>query len=185
MLKLNAQTTALVLIDLQKGITRLPLAPYTGVQVTATAIALSQRFRAAGALVVPVQVGWDGSFADMPPRNVDRPIPQDFPADYSELMEGVAQPGDLRIVKHHWNALHDTELHLQLRRRGIKTIVIVGIATNFGVESTSRHAWELGYDVIVPQDATTTFSAELHDLAVKHVFPRIARVTTSDQIVVE
>jgi nicotinamidase-related amidase len=53
------------------------------------------------------------------------------------------------------------------------------------VESTSRHAWELGYDVVLPQDLTTTFAAELHDLSVKHVFPRIARVTTTDQIAFE
>lgn len=182
MLKLEPQTTALILIDLQKGIAGMPLAPYTGAQVVEKGIALAQRFRAAGALVVTVQVGWCQSYADMPPRNVDRPIPQNFPADYSELVEGVAQPGDLRIVKHHWNALHDTELHLQLRRRGIKTVVIAGIATNFGVESTARHAWELGYDVVLPLDATSTFSAELHETAVKHVFPRIARVTTSDHI---
>ena len=182
---LNPKTTALVMIDLQQGLVSMSLAPLSGEQVAQAGIALAQRFRAAGALVAAVQVGWSSDLADMPPQNVDRRIvlPEgSLPANYSELVDGVTQTGDIRITKHHWNALHDTELHLQLRRRGIKTIVLCGIATNFGVESTARHAWELGYEVVIVKDACSTFSAELHDMAVQHVFPRIARVCSADQI---
>jgi nicotinamidase-related amidase len=182
---LDPKTTALVMIDLQHGIASMPLAPYTGEQTVQAGIALAQRFRSAGAAVAAVQVGWSSDLADMPPQNVDRRIalPEGgIPANYSELLPGVTQPGDIRITKHHWNALHDTELHLQLRRRGIKTIVLCGIATNFGVESTARHAWELGYDVVMVRDACTTFSVELHEMAVQFVFPRIARVCSAGEI---
>jgi len=75
-----------------------------------------------------------------------------------------------------------TELDLQLRRRGITTIVLGGIATNFGVESTARLAWELGYAVVLAEDACAGVSAELHEMAVLHIFPRIARVSQSAAI---
>jgi len=105
-----------------------------------------------------------------------------MPKEWSELADGLAQPGDLHIVKRQWGAFHGTELDLQLRRRGVKTIVLGGIATNFGVESTARQAWEHGYAVVIVEDACATTSAELHEMAVKAIFPRIARVIVSDDL---
>src|SRR5580704_9584410 len=61
----------------------------------------------------------------------------------------LAQPGDILITKRQWGAFHGTELDLQLRRRGIQAIVLAGIATNIGVESTARQAWELGFSLII------------------------------------
>lgn len=55
------------------------------------------------------------------------------------------QAGDLRIVKRQWGALYGTELDLSLRRRGIEIIVLAGISTNVGAESTARDAFEPGY----------------------------------------
>ena len=63
-----------------------------------------------------------------------------------------------------------------------ETLVVAGIATNFGVESTVRSAWELSYDVVVIEDACTSRSAELHDFAIRHILPQIARVVASDSI---
>jgi nicotinamidase-related amidase len=85
-------------------------------------------------------------------------------------------------VKRQWGGFYSTDLDLQFRRRGVKTIVLGGIATNFGVESTARSAWERSYDLVIVEDACTSISAELHDIAIRHIFPRIARVATSADI---
>jgi len=182
MLKLDRNTTALVLIDLQKGIVGRELAPHSGQQVVKNSKDLAERFRQAGAPVVLVNVAFAADFKDALRQEVDEPFampPGGFPADFSELTEGLAKPGDLRITKRQWGAFYGTELDLQLRRRGIRTIVLAGIATNIGVESTARQAWEHGYSLIVAEDATTGMSAEMHNFAVKVIFPRISRVVKS------
>jgi nicotinamidase-related amidase len=100
-----------------------------------------------------------------------------LPAGWSDLVDGLAQPGDIHVVKRQWGAFHGTELDLQLRRRGVRTIALGGIATNFGVESTARQAWELGYEIALVEDACASTSAELHDFAMRLILPRIARIT--------
>ncbi|MDR3539075.1 MAG: hydrolase [Acetobacteraceae bacterium] len=179
---LDPRTTALVLIDLQNGIVGMPLAPRSGAEVLANAKVLAERFRQAGAPVVLVRVAFAEDFADAPRQPVDQPLtrpPGGLPAGWSVLADGLAQPKDILITKRNWGAFHGTELDLQLRRRGVRTIVLGGIATNFGVESTAREAWQHGYEVIVAEDACTSMSAELHDMSVRFILPRIARVRKS------
>jgi len=183
---LDPRSTALVLIDLQHGILGLPLAPRDGAEVLATAKALAARFRTAGAPVVPVRVGWAPDFADALKQPVDRPMPRPaggLPAGWSDLADGVAEPGDILVTKRQWGAFTGTDLDLQLRRRGIGTIVLGGIATNFGVESTARQAWELNYAVVFAEDAMTSLSAEMHGFAVESIFPRIGIVSRTAEIV--
>jgi len=182
--QLDPEKTALVLIDLQEGILRLPTVP-SPADTLATGKALAARFRAAGAPVVLVRVTWAQDYADVPPKLVDRP-PQrpagGLPADFATFAEGLEAPGDIIITKRQWGAFHGTELDLQLRRRGITTIVLGGIATNFGVESTARQAWEHGYDTVIVEDGCSGLSAELHEMAMKHIFPNIARVAPAAAI---
>lgn len=182
MIHLDPATTALVLVDLQNGIVGMPLAPRSGPDVLAVGKTLAERFRAAKAKVVLVRVDFAEDYADAPSTPVDQPMtrsPGGMPKEWSALAAGLAQPGDLHIVKRHWGAFHGAELDLQLRGRGIRTIVFGGIATNFGVESTARHAWELGY---IAEDACTSRSADLHAVAVEAIFPRIARVAQSGDL---
>ena len=183
---LDPRATALVLIDLQEGIVGRPLAPRSGAEVLTASRALAERFRAANAPVVLVRVDFAEDYADAPPANVDSPMQRPaggMPPNWSQLAEGLAAPGDIHIVKRQWGAFYGTGLDLQLRRRGVRTVVVGGIATNFGVESTVRCAWEHGYDVVVAEDACATMSPELHEMAIQHIFPRIARVTRSAEIV--
>jgi nicotinamidase-related amidase len=185
MIEFDPQSTALVLIDLQNGIIRLPLAPRTGDEVLATGRRLAERFRAHRAPVVLVRVGWSADDGDRLRQTVDRPTPRPeggLPPDWSTLADKLAQPGDILITKRQWGAFHGTELDLQLRRRGVTTIVLGGIATNFGVESTARQAWEHGYEVVLVEDACTGPAADLHGMAIRHIFPRISRVVTSPDI---
>jgi nicotinamidase-related amidase len=184
MIRLDPRTTALVLIDLQNGVVGLALAPRSGPEVVQVSRALAERFRQAGAVVVLVHA----SLADDRDRlhqPVDKPMSlvlASLPAGWSDLADGLAQPTDLLIPKHQWGAFYGTALDLKLRRRGIKTIVLGGIATNMGVESTARQAWEHGYEVVLVEDATSSFTAEMHGFAVSTIFPRISRVTTASDI---
>jgi nicotinamidase-related amidase len=182
MFELDSKTTALVLIDLQKGITGHELKPYPADQVAKVGSTLADTFRKAGAPVVLVNVGFAKDFKDALRQPVDQPFaapPGGFPENFSELIDGLAKPGDILVTKRQWGAFHGTELDLQLRRRGIQTIVLGGVATNMGVESTARQAWEHGYAVVLAEDATSGWSAQMHDFAIGNIFPRISKVVKS------
>ena len=182
MLELDPKTTALVLVDLQNGIVNLPLAPRSGAEVVAAAQPVLARFREAGSQVIWVRVGWRADFADYPPGKVDRPFPRPeggMPAGWSELVEGMQQAGEHCVQKRNWGAFHGTELDVLLRRSGVLTVVLCGIATTLGVESSARQAWELGYDVVVLEDVCSSLLPELHQQSIQHVLPRIARVVVS------
>lgn len=185
MIELDPQSTALVLIDLQKGILANTLVPTTATELLARGQALAERFRAAKATVVLVNVAFSADGGDMLRQRVDEapPIPAGgFPAGWSEFPPGLMQPGDLSITKRQWSAFYGTELDLQLRRRGIRSIVLGGVSTQIGVESTARQAYELGYELLIVKDATTSSVAEGHAMSMKHVLPRIARLVESDAI---
>jgi nicotinamidase-related amidase len=105
-----------------------------------------------------------------------------MPADWTELADGLAQPGDIVVVKRQWGAFHGTDLDVHLRRRRIETVVLGGIATNMGVESTARQAWEHGYNLIVVEDACATMTPQMHAFAMTEIMPRISRIRTAADI---
>ena len=184
-LNLNHRTTALVLIDLQKQILSMPLVPYSSVQVVAKAAALANRCRTLGIPVVLVTVDFRPDSRDRLSNIVDSPLRASVvPVPDGAMLapELKADPADILVVKHQWGAFYGTDLDLQLRRRGIDTILIGGVATNFGVESTARDAWERNYKVVFIEDAMSTVTAEAHTFAVSLIFPRIGRVRSSTQI---
>jgi nicotinamidase-related amidase len=178
-------TTALVLIDLQNGIGAMPVLPHSGATVIANAAKLAQRFRALGAPVVLVNVAFPvGPAALRPLADVAMNLPASVPPGWEEIVpELQASPDDIYITKRQWGAFYGTGLDMQLRRRGINTIVLAGIATNIGVESTARDAYEHGYHQIIVEDAcSATVSQEMHDFAFTKIFPRIARVRKTDDV---
>jgi nicotinamidase-related amidase len=182
-LSLDAKTTALVLIDLQKGIARYSTAPHGSADVIANAIKLAERCRAKGSTVVLVRVAFAADGSDRVQTPTDAQPPASPPAaDWSEIVPELGpKAGDLVVTKHQWGAFYGTELELQLRRRGIKTIVIGGISTNFGVESTARDAYERAFALVFVEDATAAMSAEAHAFAMANIFPRLGLVrSTSD-----
>ncbi len=182
MLDLDIKTSAVVLIDLQKGIMGRDLSPHTGERVVKNAKDMAERFRRAGGTVVLVNVRWSDDFKDVLRQPVDQPFPLPkggFPPHFSEWVDGLEMPGDVLVTKRQWGAFYGTDLDLQLRRRGIQTIVLGGVATNMGVESTARQAWELGYALIIVEDVTSSVSGEMHEFSIRHIFPRIGRVVQS------
>lgn len=185
MIELDAPSTALVLIDLQNGILGYQLQPVSGPDLLSRGQTLAERFRAAGATVVLVNVSFSADGRDMLRQRVDQQpaVPRDgFPAGWDEFPPGLKQPGDLLITKRQWSAFHGTELDLQLRRRGIRSIVLGGVATHVGVESTARQAWEHGYEIVLATDVTSSTAHEPHEMSLKHIMPRLARLASSGDI---
>lgn len=184
-LHLQAEKTALVIIDLQKGIVGLNGAPYDSATVVANAARLADAFRAKGAFVVLVRVAYkDGKDMLKPVTDLPPAAPASRPADWAEIVEEMRlSPSDHVITKRQWGAFFGTDLDLQLRRRGIDTIVLCGIATNIGVETTAREAFQHHYQQIFAADAMTALSAEEHQHTIRYIFPRIGRVRATDEIV--
>ncbi|WP_322023684.1 hydrolase [Burkholderia sp. BCC1977] len=183
---LDPRTTALVLIDLQQGILGFAKAPRDGDAVLAAAAPLAKRFREAGAPVVLVRVGWSADFGDALKQPVDQPAPPPaagLPPDWWTFPDALdVAPSDLLITKRQWGAFHGTELDLQLRRRGIRTLVLGGISTNIGVESTARAAYEHGYSLVFAEDAMSCAAADQHDASLRFIFPRLGLVRTSADV---
>lgn len=185
MQNLDPKTTALVLIDLQKGVIGRTLAPHSGADVVKIASELADRFRAAEVLVVLVNVAFAPDFKDALRQPADQPFMPPaggFPADFSELADRLKGAGDIYITKRQWGAFYGTELDLQLRRRGIQTIVLAGVATNIGVESTARQAWEHGYSLVFAEDATSSLSAEMHAFSMNNILPRLGKISKAAEI---
>jgi nicotinamidase-related amidase len=169
--------TALITIDLQRGIVGLPTA-HPAAEVVAKAAALARAFRRRGLPVVLVNVagGAPGRTDAGPPK-----LPRS--ADWAELVPELdPQPDDVRVTKYTWGAFYGTPLDLQLRRRGVTQIVLCGISTSIGVETTARAAFERGYNVALAVDAMTDLSLDAHRNSVERIFPRLGEVGTTDDV---
>jgi len=185
-LELDAKKTALVVIDLQKGIAipGRPVGPNSVEQLVANASKLAQAFTEKGAFVVLVRVSFvDGkdalrpvtdspAAAAQPPQGWDEPVPEMARFDSAHV-----------VIKRQWGAFFGTDLDLQLRRRGIDTIVLCGLSTSIGVDTTAREAFQLGYDQVFVEDAMTATAKEEHDFVVGTMFPRMGRVRKTEDVI--
>ena len=178
--------TALVVIDLQKGIAAAPAQPHDAKTVVANAAKMAQAFRKNGMPVFLVRVSTSPDCKDRLAPIVDGENPwanRKMPPDWSDIVPELGpEKTDFIITKKQWGAFYGTELDLQLRRRNIETIVLCGIATNIGVESTARFAFEYGYQQIFVEDAMSSRSAEEHNFTVKTTFPRLGRIRKTGDV---
>jgi nicotinamidase-related amidase len=183
-LAIDPSTAALIVIDLQRGIVARPAAPHSAADVVSRCARLAKAFRAAGALVVLVHVGFSDDDGDrLKPEADGAPPAIPRAEDWSEIVPELdQQPGDIVILKRQWGAFYGTELDLQLRRRGIRTLVYGGIATNFGVESTARDAYERGFEQLFVEDAMSGLTEGAHAFAITTIFPRMGRVRSTDEV---
>jgi len=179
-------TTALVVIDLQKGITAIPAAPYEAKTVILNAAKLAEAFRRCHMPVFLVRVSSspDGKDRLTPiTDNLGTWAQNTVSADWSEIVPQLISKDDEPIItKKQWGAFYGTDLDLQLRRRKIETIVLCGISTNIGVESTARCAYEYGFQQIFVEDAMSARSSTEHNNTIETIFPRIGRVRKTQDI---
>ena len=178
--------TALVVIDLQKGIVSREVQPYSAKSVIENAAQLLQAFRKNNMPAFLVRVIHSSDAKDKLAPITDATLGAGISqtsADWSEIVPELSpQANDFVITKRQWGAFYGTELDLELRRRKIDTIVLCGISTNIGVESTARFAYEYGYNQIFAEDAMSSRSKEEHDNTVQNVFPKIGLVRKTEEI---
>jgi nicotinamidase-related amidase len=181
-LQLDPKKTALVLIDLQNAIVGMNSVPHTAAEVVENSKKLAEAFRVLGAPVVYVRVDLNDFMripVDQPPNLGDKPLP----AAASEIAPSAGfQLGDILVTKRHWGAFAGTDLDQQLKSRGIDTVVLTGISTNGGVESTARQGTGLGFAFVLVEDACSSQNAEHHRFAFENIFPRLTRVRTTDEV---
>jgi nicotinamidase-related amidase len=169
--------TALIIIDLQKGIVGIPTAHPTA-EVVKRARALADAFRGHGLPVVLVNVD-----AGAPGRTEKALTTREFPADWTELVPELnQQPKDHTVTKRTWGAFMNTGLGDHLTKLDVTQVVIVGVATSIGVESTARQAYELGYHVTLAVDAMTDMNLDAHTNSVTRIFPRLGETGTTQEI---
>jgi len=183
-LTIDPPTTALVLIDLQRGITAGQTVPNAAPDVIARAARLSAACRKRGVLVVLVRVdpGANGALFPRPQADQPRP-PMTVTPEWIELVPELdRQSDDVVVTKHQPNAFYATDLEVQLGRRGIRTILLGGISTNIGVEATARAAHERGFEQVFIPEIMAAREVDLHEHSVRRIFPTLGRVRALDVV---
>jgi nicotinamidase-related amidase len=171
-------TTALIVIDLQKGI--IGLAAEDKMRpVVQNAARLTTAFRQHGVPVVLVHV------EPRPLGRTERAPPiRDLPPDFAELLPELnQQPTDHLVTKRSWGAFMNTGLDAHLKQCGVTQIVLAGVSTSIGVESTARQAFEHGYHVTLATDAMADLNDDAHTNSVTRIFPRLGETGTTLDIV--
>lgn len=176
---LDPLRTAVVVIDLQKGIVANTTHPHSAATVVANTVRILREARRVGATPILVHVGGspDGRDRLNPSADEPRRVPSPLPPDWSDLVPELERaPGDLVILKRQWGAFYGTDLEIQLRRRGLTTLVFCGIATEYGVESTARDAYERGFEQVFVSDAMGALGERAHEHCLTRIFPRMGHV---------
>jgi nicotinamidase-related amidase len=183
-LAIDIGRTALVQIDLQNFNVKRELAPHPAERVVGNCVLLASEMRDRGGMVIFVRVQLDALLslpADNPMVKPGTPAPK--PEASHMAPEAQVQAQDHVVTKHQWGAFYATELDQLLRRRGIKTLIMAGIATNYGVESTARAAFDRGYELIFAEDAMSTANAEAHKFCCENVFRNMGRVRSTRALI--
>ena len=185
--------TALVLIDLQKGIVGLPVA-HSADEIVTRSNKLLAAFHAKGLPVVIVHVNPLGAkWTQARVESATAPKGEEAITQARAAMEAAGffdivpqletKSGDIFITKHTWGAFFETGLDEQLKSKGVTGIVLAGIATSVGVEGTARTASELGYNISFAIDAMTDMHISAHENSLAKIFPRIGELGTADEII--
>jgi nicotinamidase-related amidase len=170
--------TALIVVDLQAGLIGAPfIHPIGGiVERAATLIGV---FRRHGLPIVLVNVDGGAPGRTEQPRHAGP-----FSDGWTNLIPELdRQPGDIVVTKRTWGAFASTDLEARLKARGVTQVVIAGVATGTGVESTARQAYEQGFNVTLAIDAMTDLRPAAHDYSIANVFPRLGETGSTQAIV--
>jgi nicotinamidase-related amidase len=170
--------SALIVIDLQKGIVSYPTV-HPIAEVIDNSRVLIDAFRRHGLPIVLVNVT-----AGAPGRTEQARPAAERPADWAELIPELdRQPGDHLVTKRTWGAFAHTDMEAYLRERGVTQVVLAGVATSIGVESTARQAYECGFHVTLAVDAMTDMNPDTHANSVERIFPRLGETGSAREIV--
>jgi nicotinamidase-related amidase len=171
--------TALIVIDLQKGIVTGNFIHPIGEVIDRTR-ALIEVFRVKNLPVVLVNVaGRPAGRTEQGPRSN-----LTFSNGWTDLLPQLnQQPSDIVVTKRSWGAFATTDLEHQLKSRGVTQVVVTGVATSVGVEATARQAYEQGFNVTLALDAMTDIREEAHEYSIRNVFPRLGETGSTQEII--
>ncbi len=171
--------TALIVIDLQKGIVDGHfIHPIDGIVERTRALLDAFRSRKLPVLVVNV-AGRPPGHTEQGPRSSTS-----FAEGWTDLLSELnRQPSDIVVTKRSWGAFATTDLEHQLKARGVTQLVITGLVTSGGVEATARQAWEQGFKVSLALDAMTDVREEAHEYSIRNVFPRIGETGSTKEVI--
>jgi nicotinamidase-related amidase len=175
---LDAQT-ALVVVDLQKATTKYARAIEMG-PVVSNIVGLVGAFRDAERPVILATADLNNPPGGRTQYGGARPLIDE--ADLALVDELVPSGTDLRIHRGGWSVFAGTLLDQTLKSCGVTQVVIVGLATNFGVESSVRAAYDLGYNVVVCSDAVNGPTLEGHQQSLNGLLPALAQIATTDEV---
>lgn len=190
-LELVPARTALVVIDMMQRVFSWESHPHPIQEVVTNTTRLVNAFRQAGSFVVFVRVDFSADGKDFLDPITD-PTPSillphalaEEPEGWSSILPELgSHPLDHLITKHQWGAFFGTDLDLQLHRRKIDTIILCGIATNIGVETTAREAYQHGYNQVFATDAMNAYSEEEHIHTCTYILPRMGLIRSTEEIV--
>jgi nicotinamidase-related amidase len=183
-LNFDPKTAALVIVDLQKFTLAMNTVPIATSDVLANSIRLAQACRKAGIQVVLIRVGHEDAKVPHPSPLTDASFSgfQFGPGAKEIPPELGPEEGDIIVDKYNWGAFYGTNLDVHLRRRGIRTLIVTGLVTNIGVDTTLRQAQERGYDQVLVSDAVAAMTQKEHDYTLNFVAPKLARVRTTEQV---
>lgn len=171
--------TALIVVDLQKGILGSPFSRSVGPVVERTR-ELLDAFRARSLPVVLVNVSGGAPGRTEQPRRHPDPLPDGF----TDLLPELGQrPNDIVMTKRTWGAFASTDLEARLKNLGVTQVVVTGVATATGVEATARQAYEQGFNVTLAIDAMADTRADAHAYSIDTVFPRLGETGTTCEII--
>jgi nicotinamidase-related amidase len=170
--------TALVVIDLQKGIAAYPTVHPIG-DIVRKAGALADAFRRRDLPVVLVIA------AGRPPGRTEQARNHGaLPAGFTDLLPELnQQPSDHTVTKWTPGAFTKTDLEAHLKTMGVTQLVIAGVATSNGVESSARQAYELGFNVTLATDAMTDTNLDAHTNSIARIFPKLGETGTAQEII--
>lgn len=195
--KVDPAHAALVVIDMQNDfchpegyhgregadLSMMPGAAANLLRLVATA-------RAAGALIVWVRATYDEVVLGEPLAEVlakggvspVRCAEGSWGADWFGDLRPHDAPNEIVLTKHRFSAFWDTEIDLTLRSNGIKTVVVAGVITSGCVESTARDAYFRNYYVVLPGDASGSYSRERHDASLRKLALTFGVVTRTEDV---
>ena len=196
--RLEPARTALVIFDLLEGhVNRDEQSRARFAPVIANASALLEAARARGVMVAYANADHradlathakslrdtDNRLQPFKPGDADKPLLTGGTREAQVVATIAPKPSDLVVPKHRWSAFHGTYLELALRARVIDTIILAGGSTDVGIAATAFAARDHGYNLVIAADACTSPERDNHDQLMRRIFPRMARVRTTAEIV--
>jgi ureidoacrylate peracid hydrolase len=102
----------------------------------------------------------------------------------ADFYEGISPAdGEVVINKHRFDAFEGTDLDLILRSKGIRSVILTGVATNVCVETTARSAFVKDYYIVFAGDCTGTYSREEHDMTLQNIDKYFGQIANHDEVI--